>query len=435
MEKIYTALHITHNDSDAFGCDVLLKAYLCKLNFRTIYGLAGKGDEAFKKLWYEYFEVPEEDQIDNIVLDTMNKLSEKPCSFLKSFRHSQYMEKISSLKFIFITDLSISETLSEDLLEFVKMIYDEMSHEIFVFGIDHHASNTMNKVEPNLFTVMESTYLDGVYDGLSPREITPDMCTLVSASFLTYHFLSNNSNIVSQYSTSFGINVIKKNILHWMACLISEYDTWVWKNNPGALVNHALAYSMGHLLKVNHKCVTPDTFKKVIDIIGIEAAVETMLDFINESNKANTKDVQEIELIPDLFKNIERVNSMQEELTVKKFMESHKVHIIDKPHSEYIYAYIINESQFSNRICEEVYKKYDFVDIVVVLYPNTKTLGFRTKKDDINLTRYVTRKYDGGGHKKAAGCHISSVEMIDMLADYYDAPSVHQYIKDNNIVI
>ena len=85
-----------------------------------------------------------------------------------------------------------------------------------------------------------------------------------------------------------------------------------------------------------------------------------------------------------------------------------------------IEGYIISQSEYDNAIIESFYSKYNFVERWVILYPSSKTISFRTNRDDVNVARYASRIYDGGGHAKASGARLSTEDFMHVLDFYYN---------------
>lgn len=417
---MFKGLHLTHNDGDAMGCDVVLKTMIENVEFSTAYGIAGKADYAFRKLWDEYFELTSEVYPDDLV--------DEPSAIYFDLQDPNFRDHMENLKCIFITDISISTELAETLKLFVDLAL-ENGFDITLWGIDHHPSNKMNEVS-SLYVVKSSLYLPGIYEGAEKLNITEEDKTLVSAAYLLYVHLSENLSHFIGKEFSNPIPTKKKQLLHIFACMISEYDTWVWRNNPYALINYAIAKAAAFEIKFNHKSVPADIFKKVIDTIGMEKTVEMMIKFIQEAKDSMKKrEICEMEVVPQFFKDIEKVMKLSEELTVEKFFDSSKLHIYDNPPmEEYVIATYISDNPNSNRICEEVYKRYNFVDIAMVIYPASCQIGLRSYKKDVNLTRFTSRRFNGGGHPSASGAHLSKEAILAIMDKmYFDTPNVFEY--------
>lgn len=431
-ETKYDILHVTHNDSDAYGCDVLIKTFFRHCNVFTKYGIAGKGDEAFYALWDEYFGLTlEQQQEERRKRSSLFEKQYETPYFYVNLEDPVFVEKLRNLKFIFITDISISEKLAAFLVATLDTIYRKIdSIDIKLVGIDHHITNKTNNVSPDHFTVEEKVYLDGIYEGAAPAVIKDDMKKPVSAAFLTYHYLMNNSEMLLSH-TEHGrrLKQITYFILHWITAYISEYDTWMWRKDPGALINRLINLSMKKKIEVDHKRITADIFKKVIDVIGIKDAVDYTVDFIVKTYEESDTAQYKRQIIPEFFFDIMSVTSMMENHEVDRFLNSNKLHIHDQFGYEYVMAVFFSENSFSNRICEEIYNKYDFVDIVCVIYPASGQVGFRTNRKDVNVGRFARRLFRGGGHVEASGAHLEPKAMEEFVRKYYyDAQPIKDYL-------
>ena len=96
-------------------------------------------------------------------------------------------------------------------------------------------------------------------------------------------------------------------------------------------------------------------------------------------------------------------------------MKAHVAKLLE----DYTVAFFPFENDHANAACEYIYNNYDYIDIVIVLYPSSNKIGLRTKKE-INLGKLV-KKYWGdnaGGHPAAAWATISKVEMLGMMSSY-----------------
>ena len=63
-----------------------------------------------------------------------------------------------------------------------------------------------------------------------------------------------------------------------------------------------------------------------------------------------------------------------------------------------------------------MFPEYDFIEIINF---SSNGVSFRTRKDDVNLTK-LAKVFNGGGHPKAAGCPIPNelkYNFIDELLD------------------
>lgn len=266
---------------------------------------------------------------------------------------------------ILISDLS----LKEETCNWLQMLVRD--YKIMVKGIDHHITNHLDEKYPDMWKVYSAHYEN-------------EMNSVISAAEAMLF------KVFSQYEQNKFFNDL--------ICMISRYDTWEWKNHP---------YDWSK----EYPGIREDIVAVNCKFMGPEECFKMLFKWYFYCGLANTEDI-----VPPVFKSIYNAVKKSE----KNFMDviPVKAHVA-KLLEDYTAAFFPFENDHANAACEYIYNNYDYIDIVIVLYPSSNKIGLRTKKD-INLGELV-KKYWGdnaGGHPAAAGATISKVEMLGMMSSY-----------------
>lgn len=322
--------HITHNDGDAVGCDLVLRAvsgpihtFWCKPN--TVDGIVMELLEQWKSDDYPKEELPD---------------------------------------IIVISDISVKISTWNEITRF------KTKHEFQLIMIDHHPTNPCK--HESCVTV-KTHNIDGVP---------------ISAAKLMFNYYYNTiHNTLTQW---------QEDVLYIIIEDISRYDTWEWKRYPRG-------------------CFPPESLvSDICKLIGPDETVDMLLTHL-QSISAPGSDT----IYPQFF--ITLCNAI--EIKKKNSIEHVENFVKITTEGEYIYASFIASSEFTNEIAEYVYENYD-VDIVRVLYPSSCKIGYRTKRDDINVGRLAQRLYGGGGHPKASGATLSLEDFVFIYMKVMNAPAI-----------
>jgi hypothetical protein len=85
-----------------------------------------------------------------------------------------------------------------------------------------------------------------------------------------------------------------------------------------------------------------------------------------------------------------------------------------------MFALVILPDSYGNDIMENIYLNSERdIDIVIGIYPNSRTLSFRkgpNSKVDLSV---FARKYGGGGHKDASGAKLDTETFLSIMNKYY----------------
>lgn len=250
---------------------------------------------------------------------------------------------ISLVDKVYITDISVNEEVAELINS------TEWSNVIELY--DHHATAKWLNVY-NWATVIETE--------------SPNSCIqlIESGTSLFYNYVIHPlmrkdkliyENINHDHITSF-VDAVRR------------YDTWEWKKTPEDDYPTNLAILFGwygidrFLGKVIHHFETGELIININDM--------TLLKILEEKN-----------------------------LEYFKYKHSHvKVYNTNG----YSVGYILTDRpELISRTCDYILEKETGLDFLVCIGDNT--LNFRTKRNNIDLS-FIAKKFNGGGHPKAAGC-------------------------------
>ena len=73
-------------------------------------------------------------------------------------------------------------------------------------------------------------------------------------------------------------------------------------------------------------------------------------------------------------------------------------------------------SELGNRLC----KMHPEIDFIAMIDMGTKTVSYRTVKDDIDLGKDIAQLFGGGGHPKAAGSEFSDNVQFKVIEKIFD---------------
>lgn len=377
-------LHITHNDSDALGCALVIEYYKKQMNYMH----DNQNSCPFSRIIRHHF---------NTVHSSKQTL-ELLIDVLRIIRHSNVSdesviidtEKLSNFKqitvgynyndhgmicipgIIFITDLAVDSYIL-DLLDDIAKYFD-----IELLYVDHHASNLENH-KRHLWCHVKSNDANN-----NPRSA----CKYLSDIIL-------NKNLTTEVIHNY--NAFDKLITD-----ISRYDTWLWKTEPAE----------------NNENWTTILINSYGDISEAFTEINHEL-LIKENIVNNLCDI-------DKFNTLISINEVKKNQYIKKYLNNTVYDMgynlgFNKP--EYATAFcamVILPENFGNDIMEYIYSNSERnIDIVIGIYPTSCTLSFRKGYNSkIDLSKFAAN-YGGGGHAAAAGAKLDTESFIKFLKYYY----------------
>jgi oligoribonuclease NrnB/cAMP/cGMP phosphodiesterase (DHH superfamily) len=75
-------------------------------------------------------------------------------------------------------------------------------------------------------------------------------------------------------------------------------------------------------------------------------------------------------------------------------------------------AGVVFAEQYQSELGNELAKKFDYADFIVMINPSSGTISYRGVRNEIDLGKDVAKVFGGGGHPKAAGSQIEG-KLID----------------------
>lgn len=358
-------LHVTHNDMDAVGCQIIL-------------ALSHPNDE----IDVRFCSIGSQD---DIICNELNKNMEEA---------AENPDEYKPIEMIWVTDLSIKGSTMDAINTFIK----ESSVECVFQGVDHHISNTMNETEAN-FMVKTEEYFPG------DNEIMP-----VSATYLMWkNFLYIPPHDALDRSWRFIRD------LEFFALSVSRYDTWVWKKYPDIVSSQNEVYRVVYNTHGMEPEIFDDDFYTVIcKKYGCYDLCNMILSNIKNHDLITREDASflyqpEFKSVYALEKKIEKTNS---EKAIKQVRFN-----VDR---EYIVGHYMPSGEYRNTVTEALYSNFPFVDYWKIYFPNDRSFGFRSNKEDVNVSRIAARLYHGGGHKSASGAKfVNTKDYLEEMTNFY----------------
>lgn len=377
-------LHITHNDSDAVGCALVVEYYIKQEKYKT-------DDKRYLYLPVHNFNsvisAKEKIQLLNNVLsclvwnddakyDNETTISADALKQFKELTLGYNYDDMGLLELpgkIMVTDLAIDITLMDTLAKLCKQF------EIEFLYVDHHTSN-LNNHSPWKFFHIEATDENNI-----PRSACKYLYDLIIDKLY-------NTEIIHNFDAFYKI--IND---------ISRYDTWLWKTDPDEGDE-------------NHTTI-------LINEIGSvsEAFNEIRYQLLMQENI--TTSLQDIER----FSTLIECNLNRKDQVIKKYLKNtvydlgYNLGFNNRALTTVKFALVVLPDNFGNDIMEAIYTSKDQkVDVVIGLYPATRSLSFRRAYySSIDVSK-IASIYGGGGHAAAAGATLDSESFIRFLKYYYD---------------
>ena len=247
---------------------------------------------------------------------------------------------------IFITDISISEGLAKTI--------DVWINPFNVRLFDHHAT-ALCLNEYKWCTVMVGHHYSGIKTS--------------GTELLSMHLFENEQ--FNYYDAHIIENIYR------FVDIVRDYDTWRWKElgNDGIVC------------------------KQVNDLFHILGRDEFIKWAINQIHGLNY--VTPLQEFP-YFGEKELTLLEQKQREIDRYVEEKNEQLFTSPMCGKVCGFVFAErfiSELGNRLCE-IHPEIDFVAIINM---SSKTVSYRTVKDNIDLGRDVASLFGGGGHPKAAG--------------------------------
>lgn len=147
--------------------------------------------------------------------------------------------------------------------------------------------------------------------------------------------------------------------------LVDEYDTWAWESN---------------------ETIEAKRLNDLLYIKGIEKFIENITEKINKG----------LELFDENDNTLlDRKQMLIDYYILKKEKEMITIDI------ENLKTGVVCAEEYISELASQILKRKEDLDIMIII--NGNQISFRTRKDNINVSK-LAQKYGGGGHFKASGC-------------------------------
>lgn len=415
MIKIY---HITHNDADAVGCDVVLR-----LNFKNV------PDCSIYTHWCSYKTIS--DTIVDIAkrLDTDIKISgdndDKFLLIISDISPAKNTEGYLVLKELFKEQALVNSGVYDN---------DDKKHKIInTWMFDHHKTNPFMEyggADDHVKIVTDGcpTHISAAYVMFS--SLLHSIGTLNIKGYIT----TNSSELISSSKepTSYYLQDILKtpgkiNFIHKFVTDISRYDTWEWIKNPSTLGGEdAVTNILRHVL--------PAILSEDLTNYLYELTEKSPAEYSPSNKYPELDNISCFDYLPKEYIIYHRL--AVDDFDKYMYNIEHKVKISCS--GEYLYGIILcDNTNINMSLVTDIINRnrLPFVlDYIVILYPTTRTISFRTVKDTVDVSRIAKRCYNGGGHREAAGAKVDIPTFSSFLIEYWTSKSLHD-IEDNFSII
>lgn len=279
-------------------------------------------------------------------------------------RVQEVLEMIKTLEgntVVYVTDISVKEEIAEmiDAVNRQKIVGDSV---VSFCLLDHHGNDQVMALNKYCWATVK-VFMDN----------HPDKKT--SGTKMFFEKLLSNGALVQRMGVP-GLENLRD-----VVDLVRKYDTWEW-----VATNDEVPNKLNTLFKLYPRRMFVEVFS---DIDRYETA-----DFV-------------------FFNEIEETIIALDEEKKKSYIKA-KMKEVCMLTIDGKCAGVVMAEQYINDVAHEITARHQSCDLAVVV--TSKTLSFRTDKEDVNVA-LIARKFGGNGHPKAAGAQISEDIRNDMLSD------------------
>lgn len=264
---------------------------------------------------------------------------------------------------IYITDISVNEEVAAEIDSLVKA---GQNWKLF----DHHATAIwLNEYE--WCTVMVEHHYSGIK---------------TSGTELFSMYLFENKEL-DHYDAHTIENIYR------FVDIVRDYDTWRWKElgDDGIVC------------------------KQVNDLFHIWGRDEFIKWAINQIHGLNY--LTPLQQFP-YFGEKEVTLLEQKQREIDRYIEEKNGQLFTSPMCGKVCGFVFAErfiSELGNRLCE----MHPEIDFVAIINMSSKTVSYRTVKDNIDLGRDVASLFGGGGHPKAAGSTFDNSVLMKTIQNIF----------------
>ena len=388
-------LHLTHNDADAVGCDVLLK---------LIYHLS----------------YPNRKDVDIVSLFCSNKNIDEVANFTLDNSEEKF-------DLIYVTDNCVTSETAKRL--------EESCNEIHLY--DHHPTNKLN--EEFDWAIVQA------------RENPEDAeSRMISAAEVLY----NEINFDGMYDFRNEDNIFPYHFLHTFMMDVSRYDTWEWKRHNkyiGLIPDLDPDDFSWFMDKNNYDILMPEPrnkdnsytfdpyYEDIIAVVTGKLGASTASDLLvttfmsyfklakDDSNSlmnALSCGLDNLKYSASFYGHLIRTIYLTEKINEKKtvsYAYNKKVRIARYVYNDMVLkaAMLFAGGPAEIPVADYVLRKHKDIDITITIFIEENKISFRTLRDDIDLGQLCKTRYNGGGHPQAAGGYLKEKWVAGYLKQYY----------------
>ncbi|MDE8564136.1 DHHA1 domain-containing protein [Anoxybacillus rupiensis] len=187
----------------------------------------------------------------------------------------------------------------------------------------------------------------------------------------------------------------RKEILDEFVELVRQYDTWEWDENNNVQAKH---------------------LNDLLSMLGIDEFVRQMLERLQKESSFAFTDLEAFVLQIE-EKKIQRYIRLKQKQIVQTWIEGRCVGIV--------FA-----EQYISELGNALSKRLPHLDMIAMVNPGTKHIGFRTTHDEVNVAEFAQR-FGGGGHPKASGCSADADAFLRFAAPAFQLPPVYLDAEQN----
>lgn len=263
---------------------------------------------------------------------------------------------------IYITDISIGEELAKTI--------DVWINPFNIHLFDHHATALwLNEYE--WCTVMVEHHYSGIKTS--------------GTELFSMHLFEN------EHFNYYDAHTIEN--IYRFVDIVRDYDTWRWKElgNDGIVCKQA---------------------NDLFHILGRDEFIKWAINQIHGLNY-----VTPLQKFP-YFGEKELTLLEQKQREIDTYVEEKNKQLFTSPMCGKVCGFVFAEkfiSELGNRLCE-IHPEIDFVAIINM---SSKTVSYRTVKDNIDLGRDVASLFGGGGHPKAAGSTFDNSVLMKTIQNIF----------------
>lgn len=373
-------VHITHNDSDALGCALVVDMY-------RKYSLMHDAKKGYLPV-HNFTAVTSAKETLEFLIDVLNSLytSEETKFNFTDSNIERFERMMSGVTYdpydvlaipgeIIISDLGLDSEIIDKLDDIAKKFGIELLY------VDHHTSNLHNH-QRYPWCFVTSTDEDGI-----PRSACKYLLDIFKNKDINpRNVLSHNHVFFEKYIND-----------------ISRYDTWMWKKSPKENPDE------------NHTSIIIDS------IGGIQNAYDLIHNriFITYSTAMRFNELPGFAPIITAYEK-KRKSYIESYMNKTVYSMGYNLDFNNPEYATLMFALVILPESYGNDIMENIYLNSERdIDIVIGIYPNSRTLSFRKgPKSKVDLSLFA-KKYGGGGHKDASGAKLDTETFLSILNKYY----------------